>query len=93
MISTQTIVADAKGNPTLEPSMQDAITGYLRARDQLLLSMDGLDAYRNAVHLLYVTFVQDTSITDHRILCGAFQAFRKILTRQQDAYQKLKTEN
>jgi len=55
--------------------------------------MDDLDAYVLARNALYVTFVQDTSITDHRILCGAFRAFRKILTRQQDAYQKLKTEN
>jgi hypothetical protein len=73
--------------------MQEVITGYLRARDQLHQGMDDLDAYVLARNALYVTFVQDTSITDHRILCGAFRAFRKILTRQQDAYQKLKTEN
>ena len=73
--------------------MQEVITGYLRARDQLHQGMDDLDGYGFARNALYVAFVQDTSITDHRILCGAFWAFRKILTRQQDAYQKLKTEN
>ena len=73
--------------------MQEVITGYLRARDQLHQGMDDLDGYVFAANALYVAFVQDIGITDHRILCRAFQSFRKILTRQQDAYQKLKTEN
>jgi hypothetical protein len=70
--------------------MQEVITGYLRARDQLHQGMDDLDAYVFARNSLYVAFVQDIGITDHRILCRAFQSFRKILTRQQDAFQKLK---
>jgi hypothetical protein len=73
--------------------MQEVITGYLRARDQLHQGMDALDACVFAANALYVAFVQDTGITDHRILCGAFWAFRRVLTRQQDAYQRLKNEN
>ncbi len=72
--------------------MQEVITGYLMARDQLHQGMDDLDAYVFAANALYVAFVQDAGITDHRIL-GAFRAFRKLLTRQQDAYQRLKAEN
>jgi hypothetical protein len=33
MISTQTIVVDAQDNPDVDLSMQQAITGFLRARD------------------------------------------------------------
>jgi hypothetical protein len=73
--------------------MQEVITGYLSARDQLHQGMDDLGAYVFARNMMYVAFVQDIGITDHRILCGAFRAFRKLLTRQQDAYQRLKNEN
>jgi hypothetical protein len=73
--------------------MREVITGFLGARDHLRQGMDDLGAYVFARNALCVAFVQDAGITDHRILCGAFRAFRRVLTRQQDAYQKLKTEN
>ena len=63
--------------------MQEVITGYLIARDQLHQGMDDLDAYVFAANALYVAFVEDIGITDHGILCGAFRAFRRVLTRQQ----------
>ena len=87
MISTQTVVVDSRGNPDLDLSMDDAITRYLKARDQLLRSMDGLDAYRNTVQVLYVAFAEDIGIADRKILCEAFQAFRRNLIQQHDANQ------
>jgi hypothetical protein len=87
MISSQTIVADAHDSPNLDLLMQNAITGFLRARDQLLQCMDALDAYQSATNALYVAFVQDIGISDRRILCEAFGAFRKVLTRQHDTNQ------
>ena len=87
MKSTEIIVDDAQGDQDLEPSMQDAITGFLRAREQLLLSMDALDAYQSVTNALYVAFVQGFGVTDRRILCNAFQAFRRELIRQHDANQ------
>jgi hypothetical protein len=77
MISTH--VADAQGNRDLHPSMENAIAGFLRAREQLLLSMDAVDAYQSATNALYVAFVQDNGVTDRKILCEAFGAFRKAL--------------
>ena len=59
--------------------MQEVITGYLRARDQLHQGMDDLDAYVFVNNVLYVAFIQDIGITDPRILCGALRAFRKDL--------------
>ena len=88
-----TIVTDAQGNWDSDPLMENAIAGFLRAREQLLLSMDALDAYQSATNALYVAFVKDIGITDRRTLCNAFQDFRKALTRQQDANKKLKGEN
>ena len=66
MISTQTVVVDAQDNPDLDLLMQNAITGYLRARDQLQRDMDALDAYQSATNALYVAFVQGFSITDRQ---------------------------
>jgi hypothetical protein len=81
MTSTKTIVGDAQREPDLNLSMQDAITGYLRARDQYLQSMDALDAFVFATNVLYVAFAEDIGIADRRILCNAFQSFRKALIR------------
>ena len=83
-----TIVAVAQGNRDSDPSMENAVAAYLRARDQLLQGMDGLDSYAHAVHVLYVVFVQDVGIIDLRTLCEAFRAFRKALIHQDDAAQK-----
>jgi len=67
--------------------MQDAITRYLRARDQLLQSMDALDAFVYATNVLYAAFAEDIGIADRKLLCEAFQAFRRELIRQHDANQ------
>jgi flagellar biosynthesis regulator FlaF len=88
MPSTKTSVADAQVNRHLEVSMEDAIAGYLRARDQLQQGMDGLDAYAYATNVLYVAFIQDIGITDRRVLCRAFQAFRQSLIRQHNPKQE-----
>jgi flagellar biosynthesis regulator FlaF len=87
MISTQTTVADAQGNRDLHPSMENAIAAYLRARDQYLQSMDALDAFVYATNVLYAAFAEDIGIADRRVLCEAFQAFRRELIRQHDANQ------
>lgn len=87
MISTQTIVADAQGDRDLGRSMEIAITGYLKARDQLLLSIDAPDAYIYATNVLYVAFATDIGIADRRVMCWAFQAFRKALIHQYGANQ------
>jgi hypothetical protein len=87
MISTEIIVDDAHDSPNLDLLMQDAITGYLRARDQLQRDMDAIDAYQSATNALYVAFIQDIGITDRKILCEAFGAFRKTLIHQHNANQ------
>jgi hypothetical protein len=87
MISTQTIVADAQGNSDQGKLMQNAIAGYLRARKRNLQSMDALDAYAHATDVLYAAFAEDIGIADRRILCNAFQAFRRELIRQHNASQ------
>ena len=50
-------MADAQGNSDLDLPMQNAITGYLRARDQLLQSTDGLDIYDHATNVLYAALI------------------------------------
>ena len=87
MTPTQIIVVDAQDNPDLNLSMKQAITGYLRARDQYLKSIDAIDAYDHATNVLYAALIQGVGITDRRILCNAFQAFRRELIRQHDANQ------
>jgi hypothetical protein len=87
MISSQTVVVDAQDNPDLDLSIQQAINGYLRARDQLQRDMDAVDAYDHATNVLYEAFIQGFGVTDRRILCIAFQAFRRELIRQHDANQ------
>jgi hypothetical protein len=80
-------VVDAQDNPDLNLSMQQAITGYLRARDQYLQSIDAIDAYDHATNVLYAALIQGFGVTDRRTLCIAFQAFRRELIRQHDANQ------
>jgi hypothetical protein len=87
MISSEIIVDEAHDGPNLDLLMQNAITGFLRARDQLQKDMDALDAYVHATNVLYAAFIQGIGITDRRTLCNAFQAFRKALTRQHNASQ------
>jgi hypothetical protein len=67
--------------------MQNAITGYLRARDQYLQSMDAIDAFVYTTDVLYAAFAESIGIADRGILCITFQAFRRELIRQHDANQ------
>jgi len=87
MTPTQIIVVDAQDNPDLNLSMQQAITGFLRARDRLQRDMDAVDAYDHATNVLYEAFIQGFGVTDRGILCIAFKAFRRELIRQHDANQ------